>query len=185
LLDRLLSTVPYATPGEFQLENPFWPPGVRTPWVGVRHRMDALYGVTFKLKNLSREVLAHIDDFFGPMSFQTVSQVIHFAEHMVIADKGGECCFVDREKIKRCFIFPVLHIHGKENGLVAFETFARLEDAFVDLGKRFQHKPYCDKGHQDCMIGFKAEDVFRDINSFLEGGTVGIKPTGWDGRPLG
>jgi choline dehydrogenase-like flavoprotein len=167
LLDRVLSTIPYAAHGEFRRENPLWPPGVRTPWVGVRHRMDALYGVTFKLENVSAKVLEHIDDFFGPMNFETVSQVIHFAQNTVITDRIGEGCFVNRVRLKKCLDFPILHIQGTENGLVHIDTSTRLKYAFTDLEK-FRRKRFAGFGHQDCMIGVSAEKIFKAINAFLE-----------------
>ena len=167
LLDRLLSTVPYPSKGEFRLENPLWPLGVRTPWVGVRHRMDALYGVTFKLENLSAAVLEQIDDFFGPMNFQTVSQVIHFAENTVITDRTGEGCFVDQDRLTQCLDLPILHIQGTENGLVHIDTSTRLKYAFDGLTK-FRRKRFAGFGHQDCMIGLGAEKIFAAISAFLE-----------------
>ena len=58
--------------GEFRRENPFFPPRA-TPWAGTRHRMDALYGRTFSLKNLSKGVLDHLDD----SSARSVSKPYH------------------------------------------------------------------------------------------------------------
>ena len=48
LIDRALATLPYPEE-EFDVENPPWPPWRRTPWVGSRHRMDALYGRDFNV----------------------------------------------------------------------------------------------------------------------------------------
>ena len=66
LIDRMLATLPYPE-HEFDRENPFWQPWRRTPWVGTRHRMDALYGRDFSVNNLPPKVLDYIDDHFGPL----------------------------------------------------------------------------------------------------------------------
>ena len=78
LIDRLLATLPYPE-SEFDFENPPFLRGLRRPWVGTRHRMDALYGRDFSVKNMSPRMLDYIDDHFGPLSIETVSQAIHFA----------------------------------------------------------------------------------------------------------
>ena len=51
LIDRALAAMPYPE-SEFKIENPWWP-CKRTPWVGSRHRMDALYGRDFNVENMS------------------------------------------------------------------------------------------------------------------------------------
>ena len=73
LLDRLLASLPYSD-AEFDLENPLTP-WRRTPWSMARHRMDLLYGVTFDLANMDEQPLRCIDDFFGPLSVDTATQV--------------------------------------------------------------------------------------------------------------
>ena len=57
LIDRVLAAMPYPE-DEFDIENPWWPPCKRTPWVGSRHRMDALYGRDFNVENVSARTLA-------------------------------------------------------------------------------------------------------------------------------
>ena len=42
--------------------------------------MDALYGRDFNVNNLPSKVLDYIDDHFGPLNIDTVSQAIHFAQ---------------------------------------------------------------------------------------------------------
>ena len=84
--------------------------------------MDALYGRTFMLRNISKEVLHHLDDFFGPVSIETVSQVIHFASANSIADKVGINRFVSPSRLSERFDFPLMSIHGEENGLADVAT---------------------------------------------------------------
>lgn len=130
LMDRVLATMPLDR-NEFKRENPFWPPGQITPWVGTRHRIDALYAKTFSLMNLSDDVLAHIDDFFGPLSVQTVSQVIHFARSRAVTDRTGFNQYVVPQRVETRFTFPILSIHGEENGLSDVATLEVMRNAMV------------------------------------------------------
>ena len=165
LLDRVLSTLPYPA-GEFQLENPFWPPGKRTSWVGTRHRMDALYGRVFKLANMPEAVLEHLNDFFGPLNIQTVSQVIHFTRNHCITDRTGFNCYVDPLRIST-LKFPMLSLHGSENGLADPRTLKLLESVF--LNNKFSAVPIDGHGHQDCLLGRDAKaKVFVEISNFLD-----------------
>lgn len=136
LLDRALSAspIPYK---EYRIENPIWPPGKATPWVGTRHRMDALYARTFALANLSSEVLDCIDDFFGPLSVETVSQVIHFARFNTITDRTGVNSYVTPKRIKDCLTFPMMSIHGAENGLSDVATLALMRDTLRSGGVHY------------------------------------------------
>ena len=167
LLDRVLSTLPYPA-GEFQLENPFWPPGKRTSWVGTRHRMDALYGRVFKLANMPEAVLEHLNDFFGPLNIQTVSQVIHFTRNRCITDRTGFNCYVNPFRVKRItdFGFPMLSLHGTENGLADLSTLGQLGDVLPK--PQFNGLPIARHGHQDCLLGRDAKtEVFDKISHFL------------------
>ena len=128
-LDRVLATLPYP-PSEFPLENPRWPPGMATPWATSRHRMDALYARTFNLANMSAQVLDHIDDFFGPLSIDTVSQVIHFARSDTVTSKTGFNRYVTPFKLQNRFTFPVLYLHGRDNGLTDPMTLDLMRKAF-------------------------------------------------------
>jgi hypothetical protein len=186
-LDRLLATVPYPA-GEFELENPFWPPGARRPWVGTRHRMDALYGGTFKLANMPPAVLERIDDFFGPLSIDTVTQVIHFARLGHVTDRRGVGRYVDREHARARLQFPILSLHSTENGLVDVATAARMRAWFAQLALADERErraaptaPRDDPpdhrvrrlarmGHQDSLIGRTAPRVYTRIGRFLDEG---------------
>jgi choline dehydrogenase-like flavoprotein/pimeloyl-ACP methyl ester carboxylesterase len=123
LLDRALAamSMPY---NDYKRENPLWLPGKATPWAGTRNRMDALYGRTFSLKNISKGVLNHLDDFFGPVSIETLSQVIHFAASNTVTDKRGINRYAIPSRISQRFDFPLMSIHGEENGLADVATLA-------------------------------------------------------------
>ena len=133
LLDRALATLPVPL-AEYKLENPLWPPGKSTPWVGTRHRMDALYARTFALGNMSDEVLECIDDFFGPLSVETVSQVIHFARYKSVTERNGFNRFVVPARIQKRLTFPMLSIHGELNGLADVATLAHMRKTLQDGG---------------------------------------------------
>jgi hypothetical protein len=119
---------------EYKRENPFWPPGKATPWAGTRHRMDALYGRTFSLTNLSNDVLEHLDDFFGAFNIETVAQVIHFAATNTVTDRGGINRNVTPRRIRERLRFPMMSIHGEDNGLVDVATLALMRNLLGKAG---------------------------------------------------
>ena len=129
LLDRFLTTLPYPE-SEFRRENPLWPPGAETPWVGTRHRIDALYARTFSLANMPQAVLDRIDDFFGPLSVETVSQVIHFAQQYSVTDRNGRNYYTAPRRMQEQLTFPVLHLCGHDNGLVDRVSLDRMVQAY-------------------------------------------------------
>lgn len=133
LLDRALAAM-RMPPDEFRRENPLWPPGKVTPWVGTRHRMDALYSRTFSLRNLSDVVLDQIDDFFGPLSVETVSQVIHFAGFNTVTDRAGINRYVLPNRVRDRLLFPMMSIHGAENGLVDPSTLRLMRNMLSGAG---------------------------------------------------
>jgi len=166
LLDRVLATLPYPD-DELMQENSCdlrqW-----VDYVGTRHRMDALYGRTFKLPNVAATTLDHMDDFFGPISLDTVSQVIHFAQHQVITNRAGSNRFVSHERLRDLWKFPTLSIHGEENGLVDVRTLDRMEGVMSRAGCAYQTLRLPGRGHQDCLIGEGLEPTFEKLASFFE-----------------
>ncbi len=172
LIDRLLATLPYPEE-EFDRENPFWTPWRRTPWVGTRHRMDALYGRDFSLNNLPQGVLDYIDDHFGPLNVDTVAQAIHFAHNRVITNHKGFNDYVTPVQLRENCTFPVFHVHGEENGLVSPRTPDHFQKVLEDCDVRFNGREGFDfekyeAGHQDSLIGRPATQVFADVIRFLE-----------------
>jgi hypothetical protein len=172
MVDRFLATLPYPEE-EFDRENPFWPPWRRTPWVGTRHRMDALYGRDFNVTNLSSKMLDYIDDHFGPLSIETVSQAIHFARLRAITTRQGFNDFVRPDRLRERLPFPIMHVHGRDNGLASNRTpehFRRLlthTDTRFESDRAFLPRLY-EAGHQDLLIGVPAAAMLQDMNAYLE-----------------
>ena len=172
VIDRLLATIPYPE-DEFDRENPLWPPWRRTPWVGTRHRMDALYGRDFSLNNLPAKVLDYIDDHFGPLNIETVSQAIHFARFRTITNRHGFNDYVRPDRLREKFRFPILHVHGLENGLVSKDTPEYFHKVLKNCDGRFESERaflprLYEAGHQDLLIGRPAAAMFKQVNAFLE-----------------
>ena len=187
LIDRFLATLPYPDE-EFDIENPFWPPWRSTPFVGTRHRMDALYGRDFSLANIDGRVLEYIDDLFGPLSIDTVAQAINFARLEVVTNQAGRNEYVSRDnfltrwvrnppgigdvdnglaEVRRVGI-ATLSIHGAENGLADVATLTRMDTLLrKNLGLDFEKYRVEGCGHQDCLIGRDAGRVFAKVFDFL------------------
>lgn len=167
LIDRLLSSLPYPT-ADYDIENPAWP-WQRTPWTASRHRMDALYARDFAAANLKSETLCAIDDLFGPINLDTVSQTIHFVRFSCVTNQAGRGEFVTLANLqKRWSGIPTLAIHGAGNGLVDVSTQTLLEENFVAAAVPFQKITYPTLEHQDVWIGKTSTQVFDDIESFLK-----------------
>ncbi|MES2512298.1 MAG: alkaline phosphatase D family protein [Pseudomonadota bacterium] len=166
LLDRLLSSLPYPD-ADYDIENPLLP-WKRTPWTASRHRMDALYARDFAAASLSSETLHAIDDLFGPINLDTVSQTIHFVRFSCVTNQRGRGEFVSLDNLRlRWSGIPTLAIHGAQNGLVDVSTQDLLEANFTAAGVPFQRKTYGDMEHQDVWIGTRSTTAFRDIEAFL------------------
>jgi cholesterol oxidase len=171
LLDRLLATLPYPD-AELRRENSAC---LRqsVAFAGTRHRMDALYGRTFSLLELDDAVLEHIDELFGPLNLDTVAQVIHFAKHQVITDRGGHNRFVNPQALRAHWRFPTLLLHGSDNGLADPATLHRNARLLRDAGAVVETVMLEGRGHQDSLIGRRAADTFARIDAFL-----GTEPSG-------
>ena len=174
LLDRVLAAMPYP-PGEFEQENPFWPPGQRLPWVGARHRIDALFGRVFNLANMDADTLNHIDDFFGPFCVDTVSQVMHFARYGKVTDRSGFNRFVDQTRMRQRLTFPMLSLHAPQNGLADVATQTLMQTVIAPNTARpdllTTHRlANLTLGHQDSLIGNRliTGPVFTLIGNFLQ-----------------
>lgn len=183
ILDRLLSVLPYSA-AEYDLENPCVP-WKRTAATRMRHRMDALYGRTFSLKNLGEETLSHLSDFFGPLSVDTATQVAHFAKLQTITDHGGNNQFVSRKRLQANWTFPTLSIHGADNGLADVSTVGRMQSIMTDAGRNYQALVFEGFGHQDCLIGKEAEPIFRAMNNFLVSEHSASQPLDGNSEPKG
>ena len=174
VIDRLLATLPYPAK-EFDFENPFWPPGKRTPWVGTRHRMDALYGRDFNVENVPEGVLDAIDDLFGPLSIKTVSQTIHFATDRTVTNAQGFNAYVTPANLRRVFgHIPLFSVHGSQNGLSDVQSVTHWHRTLMDCDKRFESPQAFEAmilegyGHQDCLVGYRSAEVFERVHGFFE-----------------
>lgn len=173
MYDRLLATLPYLNDemgSEFDVENPSWlTPWKRRPWVGTRHRLDALIGRTFDARAMSLRTLDHIDDFFGPVNLTTLSQPIYFALTGEATDQNGATVF-GAESAPMLKQVPMLSLHGATNGLASPDTADLLQIWAADNQLDLQHKPFPQHGHQDLLIGKDTADVFRKVTDFLDAG---------------
>jgi len=133
--------------------------------------MDALYGRDFSADNMSETVLNAIDDLFGPINLDTVSQTIHFARFSAVTNQRGRGEFVTLAQLRdRWRGIPTFAIHGKDNGLIDVGTQKLLLEQFGAAGIEMLAKTYLGMGHQDVLIGLRSTEVFADIEAFLEGG---------------
>ena len=167
LTDRLLATLPYPDE-EYDRENPRWP-WQRAPWAGFRHRMDALYARDFSLRNIDTRTLAAIEDLFGPLNLDTVSQAIHFARTNTITNAAGVP--YDTSGANLAARWPrhgTLSLHGAENGLAHVRTVEAMRAQMHHAGVPYEARVIAGYGHQDCLIGRDAQrDVFPWIERFL------------------
>ena len=167
LLDRLLASLHYDD-ADYNVENPRWP-WQTTPWTAIRHRVDALFGRVFAARNLSDDTLDALDDLFGPVNIDTVSQTIHFVRFSCITNQRGRGEFVTLANLRtRWSGIPTFSIHGAGNGLVDVSTQSLLQANFVAAGIALQQKTYPELEHQDVWIGRSSETVFSDIERFLK-----------------
>jgi cholesterol oxidase len=170
VMDRLLASLPYPD-AEFDLENPPPPSIRRTPWTATRHRMDLLYGRDFALANVGQPVLDFIDDHFGPLNMDTVAQAVHFARCHEITDWQGASLYLDSlaKSLALLSAFPVLSLHGEDNGLCSAESAELLKDYYDQaMPGRYRYRIIAGHGHQDCLIGRDIETrVFPAVLEFL------------------
>ena len=167
VLDRLLATVPYPY-ADREIEQPRNP--LRsTAFAGTRHRMDALFGRVFNSQNIAPEVLACIDDLFGPICLGTVFQTAHFAARDAITTHDGRNEFATAARVlQRWADLPTLSIQGTDNGLASAATAQRTAELMAQAGMRHYHWwTATGFGHQDVLIGKRAVEVFARIAAFL------------------
>ncbi|CAA6821359.1 MAG: Unknown protein [uncultured Thiotrichaceae bacterium] len=167
ILDRVLYTLPYPR-SEFDRENPPYKPWKRVTFARTRHRMDALYGRDFNLQQIDDEVMENIDDLFGPLSIDTVSQAIHFNRQNIITNPYGKNEYVSFENMQN-WTFPTCGFHGGSNGLADIATAERTKHFFESAGHDYHIIQHPGKyGHQDSLIGRDAhKDIFKPILRFL------------------
>ncbi|MET0520035.1 MAG: alpha/beta fold hydrolase [Burkholderiaceae bacterium] len=170
IIDRLLASLPYPDQ-EFDIENPPFPRWKRTPWTATRHRMDLLYGRDFAISNVDQPVFDFIDDHFGPLNMDTVAQAVNFARSNEITDWRGASVYLDdlAKSLALLSSFPVLSVHGQDNGLCQAESGELTKDHYEHVAPgRYRFHVVQGHGHQDCLIGrHAATRVFPRIIEFL------------------
>lgn len=176
LMDMLLATLPYPE-SEWDIEHPSGMPWRRAPWSRTRRRMDMLFGRAFHLSSMSSRVLQQIDDFFGPMNLNTLSQVLHMARSRTPTDASGRAIYLDQQRLAHAMdtMQAMMSIHGEQNGLSDISGMHAFAHYVRNLGPRYRDKYQIasipDKGHQDCLIGEDLDApgaVFPRIASFFE-----------------
>ncbi len=173
LMDRLLSSLPYPD-ADWRVENPVWP-WRRTPWTATRHRMDVLYGRDFEAPGLSRATLEAIDDLFGPIHLDTVSQTIHFTQADQATDHSGAGDYVTPQRLReRWSGIETLALHGRDNGLADVFTQRLLGLHLGAAGVPVMARTFDGMGHQDLLIGQRSEQVFAEVERFLRQGVAGF-----------
>jgi hypothetical protein len=131
--------------------------------------MDILYARDFSLRNMAPLTLAAVEDLFGPLNLDTVSQAVHFARYNKITNGAGRNCFVTVTRMHhRWPRAGTLSVHGEDNGLADVRTLDLMGDLMQAAGLKFAFHRVKGFGHQDCLVGKTAKaDVFRTIEEFL------------------
>ena len=171
LLDRLLTTLPYPDAGDFATETATCR---RTPWTAIRHRMDAVFGRVFRADRMPQEVLAALDDFFGPFSLRTIGQSLWFARHDMITSAYGDLGLPGQARFIGAWPRQTLAIHAAGNGIFDPFTLVLLRRVFdsYGIGDRLTTKLIPEIGHQDGFIGDRrsVQPLQHAILEFLEQG---------------
>jgi cholesterol oxidase len=162
LLDAFLSALPYPQ-SEWSKDHPIWR---NVPWSATRRRMDALYERTFNLENMPAKVLSRIDDFFGPLNLETVSQTIDFARTVSITDRNGNLWPISQAN--RWPRQGTLLISTKDNGMVNPHTTKGMLDNLTGSGIPEVRREVLPGGHQDCLIGQQARHTWHLVEEFLD-----------------
>ncbi|MGJ7496447.1 alpha/beta fold hydrolase [Variovorax sp. RT4R15] len=187
LIDGLLATFPYPD-GDGEAERLQTVPGFAV----VRHRADAIFGQTMRLRNVGDATLQALDAIYGFVMVRGLAQVAHYAREQVLTDAGGQNQAVAFERLGERFGFPLLLLHGRQNAVFdwrgSYDSFWLLKRVFGKDGGLPQKPPeppegdlalgqgtprqllvLGEYGHQDTLIGEKAcDDVFPRIVGFLD-----------------
>ena len=149
LIDRALAAMPYPE-SEFGIENPWWPPCKRTPWVGSRHRMDALYGRDFNVENVSpararrdrRPVRAAVDRHgVAGDPFRALGRHHQPCRPQCLRDPPQPARALEGEHGRRCRFTAI------DNGLYDVATLARMDKLFKeDLGLDYTPQAFTGSG---------------------------------------
>lgn len=163
LYDALLNTLPY--PPDEPRKATVW--RWREPWGASRRRMDALYERTFNLQHMPLRVLERIDDLFGPLNLETLSQVIHFARDPWVSDAQGNKAVFDQTRLLDWPRGGTLLLSASENGLVNPHTSRRMHEALQAYGIPNVSRQVYVGGHQDGLIGNRSHELWQLVEDFL------------------
>ena len=169
LTDRLLSSLPYPSI-EFDRINPFPKFWKRVHYTRTRQRMDAIYGRSFNLPEVSDQVLEHIDDLFGPLNLSLSNQIAHFARNKTVTNRDGKNVYLTRLNLKNKWSFETFSIHSENNGVIDFSTADRSQKIFDEAGCKYTSLVIKDDkfGHQDTIIGENAHrEIYPHFQEFL------------------
>jgi hypothetical protein len=129
--------------------------------------MDALFERTFNIQNMPRAVLERIDDFFGPVNLETLSQAIHFARNPWISDARGNQSVFSQARLQHWPGAGTLLFSAKDSGMVNPHTSQRMQEAFTNSGVPNVQRKLVSGGHQDSLIGHRSRDLWRLVEDFL------------------
>jgi hypothetical protein len=100
-----------------------------------------------------------------------VAQAIHFARVNEITDWRGASLYLDdmAKVLAQLQAFPILSIHGQDNGLCQAESGELTKDLYEQVAPgRYRFKTILEHGHQDCLIGRHIRrKVFVHVLDFL------------------
>jgi hypothetical protein len=133
--------------------------------------MDVLYGRDFEAAGLRPATLEAIDDLFGPIHLDTVSQTIHFTQSDQATDHTGAGDYVTPQRLRERWAgIETLALHGRDNGLADVFTQRLLGLHLGAAGLPFAARTFDGMGHQDLLIGKDSARVFEEVERFLHQG---------------
>ena len=140
-----------------------------------------LYGQDFNLRNIPEAMLERLDDFFGPMSTETIEQTIEFARWRAVANiEGTQITSTKPASLRDLWPCPTLWLHGSDNGLLDPVSPLLTQMLFdqAGIGDRLQVKFLPGTGHQDTLVGPKSDIAYTHMKEHLNadlgnGGTAG------------
>lgn len=193
LMDALAGTFPLPDDDDERGRYVNRPDSDQRDFRHVRHRADAAFGQLFELVQLNDDTLTHLDALLGWVKVGMLAQGIHFARQHLLTDVRGRNRLLDSDRLRYCFDFPLLILHGRRNrvfdwrgsrdslrvlaearGLAAPAASTPLATPAIGehfgAGTSVQLAVLEDYGHLDCIIGARAHaEVFPLIAAFHDG----------------
>jgi hypothetical protein len=162
LFDAVLASLPYPDL-EWAAEHPWFR---RVPWSATRRRMDVLYERTFNIAQMPLKVLQHIDDLFGPLNLQTVSEVRRFARTGFITPGQGHDAFVPLARLREHWPAQgTLLLSARDSGMVDPHTTQVMADLLAQSDLPVE-RAVLEGGHQiKCHL---SADVFARMEPVIK-----------------